>query len=115
MARQVMLSEAALDALRKVRTLMGFKSNSEAILWLCHELGLDVDKVVNSAFRELEYRIGQYTREIELIEVLRIVYLQICKPRAVRMSKDELKTFENLKAEVVQKLLSLHSYLSSLE
>jgi len=115
MARQVMLSEAALDALRKVRTLMGFKSNSEAIMWLCHELGLDVDKVVNSAFRELEYRIGQYTRDIELIDVLRLVYLQICKPKTKALDKNALKAYEELKSEAVRALLALHKYLSTLE
>jgi predicted CopG family antitoxin len=111
-----MLSDEAVRRLTDIKTTLGFKSYSETILFLINRVANTREELINMAFEEVQSVLAKYTSELELVELLRVVYLHLTAPE-VRIFEENvqeaLKRTKSVLLRLVQELVKVRRQSAS--
>jgi len=111
MAKQIMVRDSVIEKLNELRERLDLKSYSDVIDYLIQKAPVDIVSMVSDCFYELEEKMTRFVGDIELIEVLRVVYTRLVQcPKAT-----EYEEYRKLKAEAVVKLLELSKCIDSIK
>lgn len=94
------------DVAKKLEYLkeeLGLKSFSEVIMYLIETTSINTKTIISNEFEKLENFLTRYTKDMELLEVVRLYYIEI----AETPSLEEVEEVRSLKKEAVESILAL--------
>lgn len=115
MARQVMLSDDVIKQLLWLKETMGFDSYSQTVRFLLSKLNIGREEIISKAFEDLKVVLLKYTQELELVEILRIVYLSLTDERVDVYAEKVQKRLEEVKTALWRLHKELRAQISQTE